>query len=210
MIKKNLKTMIITSIVILLPIVVGLLLWDKLPAEMATHFGQNGEANGWSPKPVAVLGMPLFLLVIHWFCVAFTSADPKKQNISDKVFVLIMWLCPVISIAGNGATYMYALDNTINTMPMAMLLLGCIFLVIGNYMPKMKQSYTIGIKIPWALHSEENWNRTHRLGGYMYMLGGVMIIIAGFIQQFWLVPIEFIIAALVPVAYSFVLYKKGI
>ena len=210
MIKKNLKTMIFTSIVILAPIVVGLVLWDKLPAEMATHFNENGVADGWSPKAFAVFGLPLFMLVIHWLCVAFTSADPKKQNISDKVILLVMWLCPVISIVGNGATYLYAMDNTINTVPMATLFLGCAIMVVGNYMPKMKQTYTIGIKVPWALNSEENWNRTHRLGGYMYILGGVIIVVAGFIQQFWLVAIAFVFIALVPMAYSFMLYKKGI
>lgn len=210
MIKKNLKTMIITSIIILLPIVVGLILWDKLPAEMATHFDSNGKADDWSPKWIAVFGMPLFLLVVHWFCVAFTSVDPKRQNFSDKIIILMMWLCPVVSIVGNGATYLYAFDNTVNTTPMAMMLLGCVFLVIGNYMPKMKQSYTIGIKIPWALNSEENWNLTHRFGGYMFMLGGIVVIIAGFIQQFWLVPVAFVLMAFVPMAYSFILYKKGI
>lgn len=202
--------MIITSIVILLPIVIGLILWDKLPAEMATHFDSNGKADDWSPKWIAVFGMPLFLLVVHWFCVAFTSVDPKRQNFSDKIIILMMWLCPVVSIVGNGATYLYAFDNTVNTTPMAMMLLGCVFLVIGNYMPKMKQSYTIGIKIPWALNSEENWNLTHRFGGYMFMLGGIVVIIAGFIQQFWLVPVAFVLMAFVPMAYSFILYKKGI
>ena len=210
MIKKNFKTMILTSIVILAPILVGVILWDKLPAEMATHFNENGVADGWSSKEWAVVGLPLFLLAVHWFCVAFTSVDPKKNNFSDKVILLVMWLCPVVSIVGNGATYLYAFDNTVNTVPMAMMLLGCLLLVVGNYMPKMKQSYTIGIKVPWALNSEENWNRTHRLGGYMYMLAGVVVIVAGFIQQFWLVPVALIIVAVIPTAYSFILYKKGI
>ena len=210
MIKKNLKTMILTSIIILAPIVVGLILWDKLPAEMATHFDANGVADGWSPKELAVFGLPLFLLVVHWFCMAFTSVDPKRQNFSDKVIVLVMWLCPVVSIVGNGATYLYAMDNSVNTTPIAMLLLGCVFIVVGNYMPKMKQSYTIGIKVPWALNSEENWNRTHRFAGYMYMLAGLVTIISGFIQQFWLVIVALVIASLVPMAYSFILYKKGI
>ena len=210
MIKKNLKTMILTSIIILAPIVVGLILWDKLPAEMATHFDAYGVADGWSPKELAVFGLPLFLLAVHWFCMAFTSVDPKRQNFSDKVIVLVMWLCPVVSIVGNGATYLYAMDNSVNTTPIAMLLLGCVFIVVGNYMPKMKQSYTIGIKVPWALNSEENWNRTHRFAGYMYMLAGVVTIIGGFIQQFWLVPLALVIAALIPMAYSFILYKKGI
>ena len=85
MIKKNLKTMILTSIIILAPIVAGLILWDKLPAELATHFGENGEPNGWSSKEFTVFGMPLFLLAVHWFCVAFTGVDPKNKNISDKM-----------------------------------------------------------------------------------------------------------------------------
>lgn len=210
MIKKNLKTMILTSIIILAPIVVGLVLWDKLPAEMATHFNENGVADGWSPKEWAVFGLPLFILAIHWFCMAFTSVDPKNNNFSDKVITLVMWLCPVVSIVGNGSTYLYALDNTVNTVPMAMMLLGCGFMVVGNYMPKMKQSYTIGIKVPWALNSQENWNRTHRLGGYMYMLAGVVTVVGGFIQQFWLAIVALILAAFVPMIYSYMLYKKGI
>lgn len=210
MIKKNLKTMIFTSVIILAPIVVGLILWDKLPAQMATHFDANGVADDWSPKEFAVFGLPLLLLAVHWFCMAFTSVDPKKQNFSDKIITLIMWLCPVVSIAGNGATYLYALDNTVNTVPMVLLLVGSMFLVIGNYMPKMKQSYTIGIKIPWALNSEENWNRTHRMGGRTFMLAGFITIIAGFMQLFWLVPVALIIATFIPVIYSFILYKKGV
>lgn len=210
MIKKNLKTMIITSIVILLPIVVGLILWDKLPTEIATHFDSNGKADDWSPKEFAIFGLPLFLLATHWFCMAFTSVDPKKQNFSDKVITLVMWICPMVSIVGCGSMYMYEMDNSVNTMPIAILFLGCVFLVIGNYMPKMKQSYTIGIKIPWALNSEENWNRTHRLGGYLYMLAGFITIIAGFVEQFWLVVVALVIASLVPMVYSFILYKKGV
>ena len=84
MIKKNLKTMIITSIIILAPIIVGLMLWDQLPAEMATHFGEDGQPNGWSSKSFTVFGLPLILLAVHWFCVAFTDADPKNKNISNK------------------------------------------------------------------------------------------------------------------------------
>lgn len=210
MIKKNLKTMIITSIVILVPILIGFILWDKLPAEMATHFDANGVADGWSSKPMAVIGLPLFLLVVHWFCMAFTSVDPKRQNFSDKVILLVMWLCPVVSILGNGATYLYALDDSVNTTGIAMLAVGSLFIVIGNYMPKIKQSYTIGIKIPWTLDSEKNWNRTHRLAGYMFMLGGMLIIISTFIQQFWLVPVAMIFMVFVPMVYSFILYKKGI
>ncbi|MBQ3560130.1 MAG: SdpI family protein [Agathobacter sp.] len=208
--KKNLKTMIITSIIILAPIVAGLILWDKLPAEMATHFGENGEPNGWSSKEFAVFGMPLFLLAVHWFCAFFTGVDPKKENISNKMMTLVLWICPVVAIFGCGSTYMYALDNSINTTALGILLVGCMFLVVGNYMPKVKQSYTLGIKLPWTLNSEENWNRTHRFAGGIWMLAGVLVLVGGFAEQFWVVFVAILLAVAIPTVYSYILFKKGI
>ena len=210
MIKKNLKTMIITSIIILAPIVAGLLLWNQLPAEMATHFGSDGEPDGWSSKEFAVIGLPLFLLAVHWFCAAFTGVDPKKENISNKMMTLILWICPVVAIVGDGSMYLYALNNSINTTIIGVILVGCLLLVLGNYMPKMKQSYTLGIKLPWTLNSEENWNRTHRLAGWITMLAGVIVLIGGFTEQFWTVFVAIALVAIVPAIYSYVLYKKGI
>lgn len=210
MIKKNLKTMIITSIIILAPIVAGLLLWDQLPAEIATHFGSDGEPDGWSSKEFAVIGLPLFLLAVHWFCAAFTGVDPKKENISNKMMTLVLWICPVIAIVGDGSMYLYALNNSINTTIIGVILVGCLLLVLGNYMPKMKQSYTLGIKLPWTLNSEENWNRTHRLAGWITMLAGVIVLIGGFTEQFWTVFVAIALVAVVPAIYSYVLYKKGV
>lgn len=210
MIKQNLKTMIFTSIIILVPMVVGLLMWDMLPPEMATHFGENGQPNGWSSKPFAVVGIPLIMLALHWFCAFFTGVDPKNKNISGKMITLVLWLVPVVAIFGCGSMYLYALDNSINTTTIGMLMLGCMFLVIGNYMPKMKQSYTLGIKLPWTLNSEENWYRTHRLGGYTFMAGGIISIIAAFLQVFWVVFVAILVASIIPMVYSYMLYKKGI
>ena len=202
--------MIITSIIILAPIVAGLLLWDQLPAEIATHFGSDGEPDGWSSKEFAVIGLPLFLLAVHWFCAAFTGVDPKKENISNKMMTLVLWICPVIAIVGDGSMYLYALNNSINTTIIGVILVGCLLLVLGNYMPKMKQSYTLGIKLPWTLNSEENWNRTHRLAGWITMLAGVIVLIGGFTEQFWTVFVAIALVAIVPAIYSYVLYKKGI
>lgn len=210
MIKQNLKTMIFTSMIILVPMVVGLLMWDSLPAEMATHFGENGQPNGWSSKPVAVIGMPLLMLALHWFCAFFTGVDPKNKNISNKMISLVLWIVPVVSIFGCGSMYLYAYDNTINTTTIGIMLVGCMFLITGNYMPKMKQSYTLGIKLPWTLESEENWYRTHRLAGYVFMAGGIFVLIAGFMQMFWLIFPAMIVMIGIPVVYSYSLYKKGI
>lgn len=210
MIKKNLKLMIFTSLIILAPMVFGLVMWNELPAEMATHFGTDGEPNGWSSKTFVVIGLPLMLLAIHWFCVFFTGLDPKKSNISDKMMTLIIWLVPIVSVVGDATTYMYALDNTVDTNLVGMLLLGFVFLVLGNYTPKMKQSYTLGFKLPWTLNSEENWNRTHRFTGRVMMVVGLIVLIGGLFQAFWVVFVALIVVAVVPAVYSYLLYKKGI
>ena len=124
--------------------------------------------------------------------------------------ILVLWICPVVSIFGCGSTYMYALDNSINTTSIGVLLVGCVFIVIGNYMPKMKQSYTLGIKLPWTLNSEENWNRTHRFAGGIWMAAGVLVLIGGFMEQFWVIFVAIILAAVIPSVYSYLLFKKGI
>ena len=125
-IKKYKKTLILTTILTLLPMALGLILWNKLPDQIATHFGSNGEADGWSSKAFAVLGLPALLAAVHLACFFITLADPKKQRIDPKLFKLILWLCPVISWFGCGSTYAHALDLKLNITNIAMVLLGLI------------------------------------------------------------------------------------
>ena len=210
MIKKNLKTMIIASIIILIPMIFGLAMWDQLPAEIATHFGENGEPNGWSSKPMAVIGIPLILLLVEWCCAFVTGVDPKHENISDKMYTLVLWIAPLISLFACGSMYLYTFDSSINTTTIAVVMMGVMFIVIGNYMPKMKQSYTLGIKLPWTLESEENWYRTHRVAGYAFMTAGVITIIACVLQMYWMTFVALLGATIIPTVYSYRLYKKGI
>ena len=81
MFKQYKKTLIAASVLTLVPVVIGLLLWNKLPDQIPTHFGVDNAANGWSSKPMAVFGMPLLLLALEYFCAFFANADPKKKNI---------------------------------------------------------------------------------------------------------------------------------
>ncbi|MBQ7380965.1 MAG: DUF1648 domain-containing protein [Clostridia bacterium] len=86
MIRKNNWTLIITSVIILLPILAGLLLWNRLPEQVPTHWGVDGAADGWSSRAVAVFLMPALLLVFHWICIGITAADPGNRNQTPKAF----------------------------------------------------------------------------------------------------------------------------
>lgn len=93
MLKKNKKFFIASCIVILLPMFAGFLLWDQLPAQVATHFGRNGEADRYSSKLFAVAGIYLFLLAVHILCSVITEFDPKKRNVGSKIYHLILCIC---------------------------------------------------------------------------------------------------------------------
>ena len=210
MIKRNLKVLIISSIVTLLPIVAGLILWNQLPEQIPTHWNASGEIDGWSSKPFAVFGLPLIMVAAQWLCMLGTSADPKKENHPAKVLHLILWIIPVLSVVLNTMTYMAALGKEVRIEVIMPILIGLILAIVGNYMPKCKQNYTIGIKIPWTLNSEENWNRTHRFAGWLWTFCGIALMLTGIIGGFWIFLFVVLLMVFAPILYSYLLFRKGI
>lgn len=209
MIKKNLPKLIITSLITLIPILIGVILWDKLPDQVPMHWNANGDVDRYSSKAMAVFLMPLILVAFQWICVLGTSLDPKKQNINDKMFTLVLWIIPIISLLCNSMVYATALGHKVSVEIIMPLFMGALFIVIGNYLPKCKQSYTVGIKLPWTLDDEENWNKTHRMAGFLWVIGGVIIMATAFLGAFWLFFVVLIPMVLIPFVYSYCLYKKN-
>ena len=209
MIKKNKGTLILTSIVILIPIIIGLLLWNKLPEQIPTHWNIDGEVDGWSSKTFAVFGLPAFLLVIHWICVFASTADPKSKNYHPKMIQLVLWICPVLGLVLGSLAYAVALGYTLNVQIIMPLLVGLMFLIVGNLLPKCRQSYTIGIKLPWTLASEENWNKTHRFSGKVWVIGGVFTMASAFIGSFWILLGVLVVMVALPIIYSYRYYSKN-
>ena len=208
MLKNPKLKLILSSLITLIPIPIGLLLWDQLPAKMATHWDFNGVPNGWSSKEFAVIGLPLFILFVHWVCLAGTKADPKAGNHPKQLMFLIYWICPAVSLFCMGSVYAEALGYHVSMNHLGAILVGITFIVIGNYLPKCQQNYTMGIKIPWTLHSEENWNRTHRFAGPLWVIVGILFMILTFLGYPQVSAAFIFIAAFVPMIYSFLYYKK--
>lgn len=207
--KENKNTMIITSILIVLPILIGLVLWNQLPEQVATHFGYGGEPNGWSSKAFAVAGLPLFLLAIHWICTYVTGTDPRYDKYPEKMKKIVLWICPVISWIGSVGIYGNALGMDLSNMDFWMsLLLGVVFVVVGNYLPKVKQNYYLGIKLPWTYASEDNWNKTHRLGGKVWVIGGLLLLVNAFLKIKYFEIVIFVAMIFIPTIYSYLYSKK--
>lgn len=210
LLKNNRMFALITSLIILVPMAAGLLLWQRLPDTVATSFDFSGTPAGWNSKPFAVFFLPLFMLAMQWVCIFAMSADPKRGGISDKMFRLALMICPASSIFCGVLIYGHALAIDVNDGMLGKLFLGGLFAVIGNYLPKCRQNYTMGIKLPWTLNDAENWNRTHRLAGRLWILGGLVMLIDAFLGRMNAPALLAITAleVLIPTLYSFVYYVR--
>lgn len=202
------KTLILTSLVTLIPIIVGLLLWNQLPDVIPTHFGMDGTPNGWSSKKFTVFGIPVLMLFFHLLCVGITSQDPKFDNMSEKLYALVLWICPVVSLLVVVTCYGGALGWGLNISKYAIAGTGIVLVIIGNYLPKCKQNYTMGIKLPWTLDDEENWNKTHRLAGFLWVVGGLLITLNAFVGNQWVFVLLIIVMTIVPMVYSYLYFKN--
>ena len=209
---KNKWTMLVTSVMILLPIVVGVLLWDKLPdSGIPFHWGINGEVDGRASKPVAVFLMPLVLLALQWLCFFVTRLDPKHKDKSPKLMGLMLWIIPVTNLLLSVMVYLTALDRRVDVSVVLPLFFGALFVVIGNYMPKCEPSYTLGIKLPWTLEDEQNWRATHRLAGWIWVAGGLLIMPCTLLPPavcFGVMMGILVVMCAIPTVYSYRYYKK--
>lgn len=212
--KTNKKTLILTSIVILLPILVGMLLWNKLPDSMAIHFNFDNEADGYREKWFAVIITPFILLALHLIMAMIIAADSRKKNISSKVYRINMWILPSLSLALTAVIYVYNLGIHFNISLFLGIFLGITYIILGNYMPKTRQNYTIGCLLPWTYANEENWNKTNRLAGVINIIIGILVIInaaIGMFDIFYSLLAAVVIGYLIPLGYSYFLHvKKGL
>lgn len=210
MIQKHRKTLLFTSLLTLLPILIGLLLWDRLPEVLTTHWGFDNQPNGWSSLPFAVFGLPLIMLAFHWLCVWCTIVlDKSNRDKNEKIQRLVFWIIPVLANFCCGMLYAIALGKDFAPMaPVA--LIGILFILMGNYMPKTRMNATIGIKIPSTYSSEENWNATHRFAGRVWVIGGIILLFSMLLPDTWAVTvmlIAIILLVVMPTVYSIRYYR---
>lgn len=210
LLKENKKILIITALITLLPILFGLVYWHQLPDEMPTHFGPSGAADGWTGKAASVFLMPLGMLALHALCLVGYVLDKKNREQNPKAIRLVFWIAPAISLLVNGMMYAAVLGDGMQIMGALHLFLGLLLMVCGNFLPKCRQNATLGIKIKWTLANEENWNRTHRLAGKIWVAGGAAIMLCALLPEkmLWLPLAVFVLLILVPMLYSFLLYRR--
>lgn len=203
------KTTVITTIVCLLPVIAGIILYNRLPETIATHWDFQGNPNGYSSRFIGVIVFPGALVLVNLLIPLLLKTDPKYENIGDKIKTLIQWIIPLVCIFCSGFTLSEAFGLESKIEIITPLFVGLIFVLIGNYLPKTRQSYTVGIKLPWTLADEVNWNKTHRMAGFLWIFCGFAIMISAFtpFRQYVLILV-LIVSFFVPTIYSYILFLR--
>lgn len=189
MLKNNKWNLIFSSIVILLPAIIGPII----------------------TKNVSAVLLSVILFILQWLCLLLTDKFQKEQN--QKVQRMVIWIMPIVSLLCNGIAYLAYTGKPFNVMLLMCILFGFLFMVIGNYLPKCKQNFTIGIKITWTLASEENWNATHRFGGKVWFVGGLLMLLCCVLPTKPLIIVMTIVLLamiVVPTIYSYLYYRKQV
>lgn len=203
------RTLIISTIVCLIPVIAGIILYPRLPDQLVTHWGANGEPNGWQSKFVGAIVFPGMLVILNLLLPFLIKLDPKKRNISFTVKNMLQWIIPIVGIMASGVTLANSLGIDVRVEIIAPMIMGLIFIIMGNYIPKASPNYTVGFRLPWTLDNEQNWFHTHRIAGFVMVIGGILILIGSFLSiRFPLFIIVLVLMVLIPVVCSYLYYRK--
>jgi uncharacterized membrane protein len=208
----------IALIIVVLQLIVALSIASQLPedAKIPVHWNFQGEVDSYSGKWMGTLLFPLinalilaFMIAMPYISVRYKNSQKRFQNILPSFALILISCFALIHIF----SLLLAAKLLVENVKSLHLILGLMFLLLGNYLPKVPSNFFLGIRTPWTLSSEYVWRRTHRLGGICFVWGGILLIVSALIPATyaWMSNIIFgifLLAVLLPVLYSFIIYKK--
>lgn len=211
------KKILAESIIWLLmaiPVVYFLLVYNQLPQQIPIHFNIHGQPDNWTSKASFIFYLLGMTLGVYLVIVLVPLIDPKKRilQMGRKFYALKLILMAFMS--GLALVIIISAKNQqIVSSRFIWLFVAVLLIVLGNYMPSVKPNYFIGVRTPWTLESEQNWRATHRFTGWLWTLDGFFMLILGLLVKSakFYATISFInvlLVAFLPVLYSFLLFLK--
>ena len=177
--KINMKSLIITSLVCLLPIICGLMFYNELPECIAIHWGIDNNPNGYFSKPAFVFGMPVMMLILQIFGSIVSDLSDKNPEANKKAVTVYKWIIPTITVVLYIVTIAIALGNNLDIRKIVMILLGILFIISGNYMPKVRSDYYMNSKIFWVKNRDEKLvNKAIKISAYGLIIFGILFILS--------------------------------
>ena len=202
------------------PVLIGLMVafalvvFGRLPEQVPTHFGFSGEPDGWTPRFPGAFLMPLMTVGVYLLLIVLRRIDPRGANYSrfEETWWVFLNVIALLMTALHVLTLGFAIGWPIDMARAVTVTLGLLFVGLGNYMPRLRSNWWMGIRTPWTLESEEVWRETHRVGGWAFVAAGLLVVIAGLLLEpgprAWVTWIAFGTAVVIPLVYSYVAYRR--
>jgi len=202
-----------TIVLVVVAAVIGAALYDRLPDRVATHFDIHGHPDGSTAKGVAILIAPVLVALLGLLFAALPRISPKGYRLEpfQRTYEIIAIAVLVVAFTDVMMSLWFALGHPIEVNRVVTLGTGLLFVVIGNFLGKVTRNFFVGIRTPWTLANDEVWLRTHRIGGLLFVAGGAVILIAGFVGTAGSLAVMIsVITAIVLflTVYSYVLYRR--
>lgn len=205
-------TVILVGLLILISVIAGVVVYDQLPDQMASHWNANDEVDGYMNRFWGVFMLPLMSVGLAILFFAIPYLDPLKENIAEfrgiyNVFVLVMqgfltyvWTLTIIWNLNEGS---FKLGNAL--LPA----MGLLFIFLGYMIRTAKRNWFVGIRTPWTLSSDRVWDETHRVGGNLFMISGAIAILGIFfgVHAVWFILVPLLGSTVFLYIYSYVLYQ---
>jgi Predicted integral membrane protein len=201
-------------VLIIAAVVLSIAVYSRLPANIPKHWNAAGEIDGYAPKATGAFLIPAAMLVLAGVFAALPAISPSGFEIEQRsrayraIFLTIL----VFMLGLHVFILLSAMNMMRSSSVLLPLLLGALFVILGNYLPKVRRNFFIGIRTPWTLADEDVWFRTHRLGGVVFVVSGVLLMAVGpFLHgraASIFLPGLVGLAALILVVYSFVIYRR--
>jgi len=199
--------------IVLIPFVYLAVIWNSLPEKVPTHWNYKGEIDKWGDKATLIGLLFMLPVLMYILLLVIPKIDPKKRIalMGRKFYQLKFFLVLCMSLLALFIIFT-AKNQSFSSPNLIYILIGILFLILGNYFKVIQPNYFIGIRTPWTLENNEVWKATHVFAGKLWFIGGLAIVLGGLIFQnpvFVLVFISLVfVLAIVPMVYSYVRYKE--
>ena len=188
--KINWKILIITCIVCLSPIVLGIIFYQQLPKQMPIHFNINNEANGYAPKNFALFGIPIILTGFQVLCCIISDIQKNKELETPKFITIVKWIIPILDVRKSIC-----------------LIMGILFILTGNYLPKMSYEIAKGKMHPMP-KNETMYRKMTRMWGYSFVIGGISLLISVLFSVIFTIAIIIVLLVSITIEGCYCLLKK--
>lgn len=196
---------LLTGLLCLLGMIPGLVCYNRLPDTIPIHWGIDNQPDNWAGKNFVIFVMPLLMLALHLLCCAADNLLGQKDSTPKALHSLVRLTVPVLTVFIECVTMLAVMNHLSDVGRVVLVLLGVMFIFIGNYLPKTRPNRTVGIKLPVTLRNEEVWRRTHRLAGWLEVIGGILTIALAFMGLTAPAAVVVFVAALLPIPCAYVI-----